>query len=1240
MGWVILNIVSKFLFIIMMQRYKMIHQRKIEAARELYGLSPSDDINEEDLKKQAITNGAASLKHRGVGNGGINAEAYGLGQGEEADSELKLVELVAETMGPFCSFHLSTKTMSRVAGIVFAASLALYGASCFIVPATLPKGAPQTESGAVVGQPSAINGTPESASWSPLAVGAALGLLIAVATGRPAFAADLENGEAIFNGNCTACHAGGNNSIVAEKKLKKEALVQYGKYDVQAIITQVTNGNGAMPAFGEKLGPDDIEDVANYVYSKADKLMVENGVTNTAVLERLTAERCMELNLPWALIDAAQRRWTAEKMNMGQDSGGNIEKEDPFKKLLEANKERMVGKNLASSLPGMYSGLNTPPVAGMGAMGMMDMAGMEEQMMSVMNKVMVPFQDMVMGRMQAMEENIQRQLEMTQEAISQRMDFSQVSLLQTVNACQVLLHKLDSSQETVMQKMDTQKSIVDRMVESYSGLVQNIDSASDNTKRSLLDTVNTSSAVMLQKLDTTQQDLLKQTHESHAVLQGVAQSQTSLAKKVDSGNEFTTRRLVEMETCLSKKVTETGDSISRSQTVSSEKMLESLRGDLSTLAQQGNAMVDATEKSASAQEERMSDVRRQNMMILDLLTQAQETMHTSAESLQSFTRSEIMRDSAANMEMQIRDVVLKQMNKMQVPDHSLQMICFVTVSVVVSEDVFEKRFRGHSFGHWQDFVEAAGEQNNPGGEARLKICSANPCAVVFILFAYAGTVFGYCFLTYKDPAQRVVTNLLSGLVPWNVSCACYLLALIFVDRKRQFWEPYPQTLEEWTEMQANRRTCLRWITEGRPSPITESAEELQLDIRVCLLLAVLPSLAISLHFTATFATGFTGVGTFFDVLALCLFVDVWRLVLHSSLLLAPVWTLTGRRPSDGMYSPREQASNDTRPLPGAVMLTFMLCLVWYSVLILMKHHEVGFVGLNDPIKIHVLACSTSYVFFPTCLALSLYYNETFFRKHLELPTEAATATWLLMVCISAAFMLLAATIFNATEPNSIGILGMVFSILYAAVRFTRNVPERIGMMTCATAVTFALVFASVHYAEAFLGEGDAGGSSFKDAVTNMVAKLEESAMRLESANSTNASTGKDQSEMTESIRQELAALAMALSQQQRESSQESLAQVSEALRVQLLPLQDTQSQVSGALDAKVAEIQNSMTENLIRVEMGIDKVLQTVEASGGKPSSGAEKKGSRAADRKENENIAVLTALAAANGAAPFETFL
>ena len=54
-----------------------------------------------------------------------------------------------------------------------------------------------------------------------------------------AFAGDIESGATIFAGNCAACHAGGNNSVVPEKKIKKEALVQYGKYDVAAIIKQV-----------------------------------------------------------------------------------------------------------------------------------------------------------------------------------------------------------------------------------------------------------------------------------------------------------------------------------------------------------------------------------------------------------------------------------------------------------------------------------------------------------------------------------------------------------------------------------------------------------------------------------------------------------------------------------------------------------------------------------------------------------------------------------------------------------------------------------------------------------------------------------------------------------------------------------------------------------------------------------------------------------------------------------------
>ena len=165
--------------------------------------------------------------------------------------------------------------MSRIAFL--AISLAVYGAQGFVAPSA-PQAANAMSASAVELQqqlasaPSAEQ-PQRVASWSPLAFGLALGLLAAVAGGRPALAADLENGESVFGANCASCHAGGNNSIVPEKKIKKEAIEKYltGGYNVEAIIYQVTNGKNSMPAFGERLGPDDIEDVANYVYNQADK---------------------------------------------------------------------------------------------------------------------------------------------------------------------------------------------------------------------------------------------------------------------------------------------------------------------------------------------------------------------------------------------------------------------------------------------------------------------------------------------------------------------------------------------------------------------------------------------------------------------------------------------------------------------------------------------------------------------------------------------------------------------------------------------------------------------------------------------------------------------------------------------------------------------------------------------------------------------------------------------------------
>ena len=166
--------------------------------------------------------------------------------------------------------------MFRSACLLFAASLALYGACCFVAPMkppAVPEAAQQAAGAAWGAEGQASPAATSSSAWSPLAVGAALGLMAAVLGSRPALAADMENGESVFLGNCAACHAGGNNSVVAEKTLKKAAIEQYltGGYNAGAIKTQVTNGKGSMPAFGDKLGPDDIDDVAAYVLDQSTK---------------------------------------------------------------------------------------------------------------------------------------------------------------------------------------------------------------------------------------------------------------------------------------------------------------------------------------------------------------------------------------------------------------------------------------------------------------------------------------------------------------------------------------------------------------------------------------------------------------------------------------------------------------------------------------------------------------------------------------------------------------------------------------------------------------------------------------------------------------------------------------------------------------------------------------------------------------------------------------------------------
>ena len=103
-----------------------------------------------------------------------------------------------------------------------------------------------------------------------------LALCLALVLGAaPSFAADLTSGAAVFNGNCAACHMGGGNVVNAERTLKADALKAYltnfADGPEVAVAYQVTNGKGAMPAFGGKLSEAQIADVAAYVVDQSTK---------------------------------------------------------------------------------------------------------------------------------------------------------------------------------------------------------------------------------------------------------------------------------------------------------------------------------------------------------------------------------------------------------------------------------------------------------------------------------------------------------------------------------------------------------------------------------------------------------------------------------------------------------------------------------------------------------------------------------------------------------------------------------------------------------------------------------------------------------------------------------------------------------------------------------------------------------------------------------------------------------
>ncbi|WP_017293060.1 cytochrome c6 PetJ [Geminocystis herdmanii] len=99
-------------------------------------------------------------------------------------------------------------------------------------------------------------------------------LLITLVTftfASPALAGDASKGATLFSANCASCHMGGRNVVNPTKTLQKADLEKYDMYELDKIKTQILNGKAAMPSFGKNLTGEQIEDVATYVLSQAEK---------------------------------------------------------------------------------------------------------------------------------------------------------------------------------------------------------------------------------------------------------------------------------------------------------------------------------------------------------------------------------------------------------------------------------------------------------------------------------------------------------------------------------------------------------------------------------------------------------------------------------------------------------------------------------------------------------------------------------------------------------------------------------------------------------------------------------------------------------------------------------------------------------------------------------------------------------------------------------------------------------
>lgn len=107
----------------------------------------------------------------------------------------------------------------------------------------------------------AIAAAPTTASDSIARIGAVAPAVSASTTA---------DGAEIFEANCAGCHLKGGNIIRRGKTLKLKALHRNQVDSLDAIMALVSQGKGNMSAYGDRLSPEAIEAVSQYVLDQAN----------------------------------------------------------------------------------------------------------------------------------------------------------------------------------------------------------------------------------------------------------------------------------------------------------------------------------------------------------------------------------------------------------------------------------------------------------------------------------------------------------------------------------------------------------------------------------------------------------------------------------------------------------------------------------------------------------------------------------------------------------------------------------------------------------------------------------------------------------------------------------------------------------------------------------------------------------------------------------------------------------